>query len=82
MEDNSPRTPRTAKLAASELRRINLNGTEVPYVLMRCRRKTIGMRINSSGLTVRIPLESLGLGRVGTSKKSRLDCQKAGGVEK
>jgi predicted metal-dependent hydrolase len=61
MEDNSPRTPRTAKLAASELRRINLNGTEVPYVLMRCRRKTIGMRINRSGLTVRIPLrESLG----------------------
>jgi predicted metal-dependent hydrolase len=61
MEDNSRRASRTAKLTAGELRRINLNGNEVPYVLMRCRRKTIGMRISSSGLTVRIPpRESLG----------------------
>lgn len=61
MEDNSRATLRTAGLSAGELRRINLNGNQVPYVLMRCRRKTIGMRINSSGLTVRIPMrESMG----------------------
>ncbi|SHL21191.1 hypothetical protein SAMN05216428_101492 [Nitrosospira sp. Nsp11] len=47
--------PKTSKLAASEQRRINLNGKDVAYVLMRCRRKTIGMKINSEGLTVRIP---------------------------
>jgi len=34
---------RTSKLTANELRHINLNGSEVPYTLMRCRRKTIGM---------------------------------------
>jgi predicted metal-dependent hydrolase len=61
MENNPSGTSRTARLSASELRRINLNGNDVPYVLMRCRRKTIGMRISSSGLTVRIPMrESLG----------------------
>lgn len=44
-----------------ESRRIRLKGNEVAYVLMRCRRKTIGMRISSAGLTVRIPLtESVG----------------------
>jgi predicted metal-dependent hydrolase len=54
------KSPRTSKLAASELRRINLNGSEVAYTLMRCRRKTIGMRVSSEGLTVRIPIrESL-----------------------
>ncbi|SDA20583.1 hypothetical protein SAMN05216315_11410 [Nitrosospira sp. Nsp18] len=47
--------PKTSKLAASEQRRINLNGKDVAYVLMRCLRKTIGMKINSEGLTVRIP---------------------------
>ena len=47
--------PKTSKLAASEQRRINLNGKDVAYILMRCRRKTIGMKINSEGLTVRIP---------------------------
>jgi predicted metal-dependent hydrolase len=46
---------KTSKLAASEQRRINLNGKDVAYVLMRCRRKTIGMKINNEGLTVRIP---------------------------
>ncbi|WP_238529855.1 M48 family metallopeptidase [Nitrosospira multiformis] len=51
---------KTSKLAANELRHINLNGSEVPYTLMRCRRKTIGMRVSSEGLTVRIPMrESL-----------------------
>ena len=29
---------KTSKLAANELRHINLNGSEVPYTLMRCRR--------------------------------------------
>lgn len=54
------KSPRTSKLAASELRRINLNGSEVAYTLMRCRRKTIGMRVSSDGLMVRIPIrESL-----------------------
>ena len=51
---------KTSKLTANELRRINLNGSDVAYTLMRCRRKTIGMRVNSEGLTVRIPMrESL-----------------------
>ncbi|SEP01873.1 hypothetical protein SAMN05216316_1478 [Nitrosovibrio sp. Nv6] len=60
MKRNSPRSPRTSNLAANELRHISLNGTDVAYTLMRCRRKTIGMRISSDGLTVRIPLrESL-----------------------
>ena len=45
----------TDKLAASEQRRISLNGKDVVYVLMRCKRKTVGMKINSEGLTVRIP---------------------------
>jgi len=55
MKENSPRTSTVARLSAGELRRISLNGNEVAYVLMRCRRKTIGMRVDSSGLTVRIP---------------------------
>ncbi len=46
---------RTNRLAAGELRHIVLNGSEVAYTLMRCRRKTIGMRIGSEGLAVRIP---------------------------
>ncbi len=38
-------------------------GKEVAYTLKRCRRKTIGMRVDSTGLTVRIPSrESLTLG--------------------
>ncbi len=48
-------TSTAARLSTGELRRVNLNGNEVPYVLMRCKRKTIGMRVDSSGLTVRIP---------------------------
>ena len=40
---------------AEEIRRISLNGKEVIYALKRCRRKTLGMRIDSRGLTVRIP---------------------------
>jgi hypothetical protein len=60
LEGNLSGTSGRAKLSASEERRINLNGKDVQYVLMRCRRKTIGMRINSAGLTVRIPIrESL-----------------------
>lgn len=48
---------KTSKLTANELRRINLNGSEIRYTLMRCRRKTIGMRVSSEGLTVRIPMQ-------------------------
>jgi predicted metal-dependent hydrolase len=51
------KSPRTSRLAASELRRINLNGKHITYSLMRCRRKTIGMRVSREGLTVRIPLQ-------------------------
>lgn len=40
---------------AGEIRQISLNGREVVYTLKRCRRKTLGMRIDSRGLTVRIP---------------------------
>lgn len=55
MKKTSPQNPTSARLSAGELRRVSLNGNEVPYVLMRCKRKTIGMRIDNSGLTVRIP---------------------------
>ncbi|MDQ3185333.1 MAG: M48 family metallopeptidase [Pseudomonadota bacterium] len=40
---------------AGESRHISLNGKEVAYTLKRCRRKTIGMKIDSRGLTVRVP---------------------------
>jgi predicted metal-dependent hydrolase len=50
------RTQKESGLKAGELRNIHLNGREVTYVLMRCRRRTIGMRIDRSGLTVRIPV--------------------------
>ncbi|SCX37432.1 M48 family metallopeptidase [Nitrosospira sp. Nsp1] len=55
LNPHSNQRPKTSKLAASEQRRINLNGNDVAYVLMRCRRKTIGMKIDREGLTVRIP---------------------------
>ncbi|MEO8768255.1 MAG: SprT family zinc-dependent metalloprotease [Nitrosospira sp.] len=38
-----------------ETRCISLNGKEVAYTLKRCRRRTIGMKIDNDGLTVRIP---------------------------
>lgn len=38
-----------------EVHRVNLNGTEIIYTLKRCRRRTIGMRIDGGGLTVSIP---------------------------
>ncbi len=40
---------------AGEVRRVSLNGKEVTYTLKRCRRRTIGMKIDSDGLTVSIP---------------------------
>lgn len=40
---------------AGEIRHISLNGKEVAYALKRCRRRTIGMKIDSRGLTVRVP---------------------------
>jgi predicted metal-dependent hydrolase len=48
-------TSAAARLSTGELRRVNLKGKEVAYTLKRCRRKTIGMRVDSTGLTVRIP---------------------------
>ena len=50
------RTQQESGLKAGELRNIHLNGREVTYILMRCRRQTIGMRVDRSGLTVRIPV--------------------------
>ena len=38
-----------------EARRISLNGREVVYTLKRCRRKSIGMKVDGDGLTVSIP---------------------------
>jgi predicted metal-dependent hydrolase len=40
---------------AGEIRHISLNGKDVAYTLKRCRRRTIGMKIDSRGLTVRVP---------------------------
>ncbi|KIO50521.1 zinc metalloprotease [Nitrosospira sp. NpAV] len=37
------------------MRRVSLNGKEVAYTLKRCKRRTIGMKIDSRGLTVRAP---------------------------
>jgi predicted metal-dependent hydrolase len=51
------RTEKGKGIKPGELRRIQLNGREVTYTLMRCRRRTIGMRIDRSGLTVRIPVK-------------------------
>lgn len=43
-----------------EIRQIDLNGTIVPYTLVRRKRRTIGIRIDDNGLMVTIPLrESL-----------------------
>ncbi|MEO7559156.1 MAG: M48 family peptidase, partial [Nitrosospira sp.] len=49
----SPKDKQTA--LAEEIRRVSLNGKEVAYTLKRCKRRTIGMKIDSRGLTVRIP---------------------------
>lgn len=40
---------------AGKTYRVSLNGKEVIYTLKRCRRRTIGMKIDSDGLTVSIP---------------------------
>lgn len=40
---------------AGEIRHISLNGKKVTYTLKRCRRRTIGMKVDSGGLTVRVP---------------------------
>ena len=54
----SPKDKRTTPVG--EIRHVSLNGKEVAYTLKRCKRRTIGMKIDSEGLTVRIPLrESL-----------------------
>ena len=51
----NPEATGAARMSTGELRCINLNGKEVAYTLKRCKRRTIGMRIDSRGLTVRIP---------------------------
>lgn len=56
MKKNLSKTQKESELKAGELRNIHLNGRNVTYILMRCRRRTIGMRIDHSGLTVRIPV--------------------------
>ena len=56
MKKNLSRTPKESGLKAGELRNIHLKGRDVQYILMRCRRRTIGMRIDRCGLTVRIPV--------------------------
>lgn len=56
MKKNLSRTQKESGLKAGELRNIHLNGSDVTYILMRCRRRTIGMRIDRGGLTVRIPV--------------------------
>ena len=44
-------------LFLGEKHSVSLNGRKVPYILKRCRRKTIGMRINADGLFVSTPLK-------------------------
>ena len=61
-----------ARMSAGELRCINLNGKEVAYTLKRCKRRTIGMRIDSRGLTVRIPSRE-SLRRVESVLKNKAD---------
>jgi predicted metal-dependent hydrolase len=55
-----------------ELRCVNLNGKEVAYILKRSRRRTIGMRIDNRGLTVRIPSRE-SLRRVESVLKDKAD---------
>ncbi len=54
-ESLSQSPPKDRAASSGEVRRVSLNGKEVVYTLKRCRRKTIGMRIDSDGLTVSIP---------------------------
>ena len=54
-EDLSQFPPEDRVAPAGEVRRVSLNGKEVVYTLRRCRRRTIGMKIDSDGLTVSIP---------------------------
>lgn len=55
MKTASSSTSAAGRLSTGEIRRVSLKGKEVAYTLKRCRRKTIGMRVDSTGLTVRIP---------------------------
>lgn len=59
-------------MSAGESRRVSLNGKEVAYTLMRCRRRTIGMRIDGQGLTVRIPSRE-SLRQVESALKNKAD---------
>lgn len=56
MTENLLQFPSKDRVApAGEIYRVSLNGKEVVYTLKRCRRRTIGMKIDSDGLTVSIP---------------------------
>lgn len=55
MKTASSSASAACRLSTGEIRRVSLKGKEVAYTLKRCRRKTIGMRVDSTGLTVRIP---------------------------
>lgn len=55
MKNSSYPLRKTGQLNADQCRHICLNGNEVAYTLMRRRRKSIGIKIDRHGLTVRIP---------------------------
>lgn len=59
-------------MSIGEMRCVSLNGKEVAYTLKRCRRRTIGMRIDARGLTVRIPSRE-SLRRVESVLKNKAD---------
>lgn len=51
----SPSLKNNLATLPEEIRHISLNGKSVAYALKRCKRKTIGIKIDSRGLTVRVP---------------------------
>lgn len=63
---------RASGMSIGELRYVSLNGKEVAYTLKRCKRRTIGMRIDARGLTVRIPSRE-SLRRVESVLKNKAD---------
>lgn len=55
------RTPRGTPLGEAperEAHRVNLRGREVSFTLVRCRRRSIGFKVDERGLTVRMPLRA------------------------
>ncbi|HSD61443.1 MAG TPA: hypothetical protein VLC55_11380, partial [Burkholderiales bacterium] len=43
---------------ASEMHSAVIGGREIPYTLVRCRRRSIGLKVDGDGLTVRMPLRA------------------------